>query len=422
MREDLLHFVWRTQRFVFDDLVTTTGEVVEIEHLGNHNVNAGPDFLSAKVRIGDTLWAGNVEMHLKSSDWIKHEHSDDSAYDTVILHVVLEEDIPVFRKNGSRIPCIELKKRISEKLSKTYLKLINSEYWIACQHHFNDVSDLKKMLWLDRVLVERLKKKTEIIEALLKENNYHWEEVFYRILARNFGVKVNSDAFEQLARVTPISYLAKHKNNLFQLEALLFGQSGLLSGALEEDYPIRLKKEYDFLKKKYKLSPLSEQQWKFMRMRPANFPTVRIAQFAQLVCQSVHLFSKVLEIKTIEEFERLFSVEPSPYWLTHYLFDKESPKRSKKLGKTAIHLIIINTIVPFLFLYGNTRNEEAYKQTAFRLLEALKPEKNSIINGWRKLGMEPQSAYQTQALIHLKNEYCNRKKCLECSIGAAILK
>ena len=422
MKEDLLHFVWRTKRFDLSDLKTTEGEEIQIQSFGEHNTHAGPDFFNAKIKIGDTLWAGNVEMHLNSSDWNKHNHSNDRAYDNVILHVVLEEDEPIFRKSGERIPALALKKRISEKLSKTYLKLLHNEYWIPCQHHFFEVTEMKRNIWLDRLLVERLESKTDIIHQRLEQNKQHWEETFYQFLARNFGVKVNNDAFEQLARATPLIHLSKHKNDLFQIEAMLFGQAGMLEEDFEDDYPNRLKKEYNFLKKKYQLEPIDKVNWKFMRLRPANFPTIRIAQFAQLIFQSAHLFSKILEAKNVEALEKLFKIEPSDYWKTHYTFDNESEEKPKKLGKTAIHLFIINTIAPFLFVYGRQKAESAFQDKALALLESLKPEKNSIIDGWKNLGVKPESAAQTQALLQLKNEYCNQKRCLECSVGAAILK
>lgn len=422
MKEDLLHFVWRTKRFDLFALKTTEGEAIQIQSFGEHNTHAGPDFFNAKIKIGDTLWAGNVEMHLNSSDWKKHNHSDDRAYDNVILHIVLEEDEPIFRKSGTRIPALELKKRISDKLSKTYLKLLHNEYWIPCQHHFFEVSEMKRNIWLDRLLVERLESKTDIIHQRLEQNKQHWEETFYQFLARNFGVKVNNDAFEQLARATPLIHLSKHKNDLFQIEAMLFGQAGMLEEEFEDDYPNRLKKEYHFLKTKYKLEPIDKVNWKFMRLRPANFPTIRIAQFAQLIYQSAHLFSKILEAENVETLEKLFKIEPSDYWKTHYTFGNKSEEKPKRLGKTAIHLFIINTIAPFLFVYGTQKAETAFQDKALALLESLKPEKNSIINNWKDLGVQPESAAQTQALLQLKNEYCNKKRCLECSVGAAILK
>ncbi len=422
MKEDLLHYVWRLQRFDTAELQTTEGQPIRIQMIGEHNHHSGPDFTNARIEIGKTLWAGNVEMHLKASDWSSHQHQSDPAYDNVILHVVLDEDEKINRQNGSRIPCLELKKRISSKISKIYQKFLHNEYWISCQHHFYEVGHMTKVLWLDRLLVERLECKTIVIEKLLKEKTNNWESTFYQILAKNFGVKVNAEPFERLARTLPLSILGKHKNDLFQIEALLFGQSGLLNDDFEDEYPNRLKKEYQFLQKKYQLTPIEKTNWRFLRMRPANFPTIRIAQFAQLIFQSTHLFSKVLAAKNVKEIQNMFELKLSNYWQTHYVFDKESVKRNKSLGRNAIHLFIINTITPFLFLYGKWKDEEDYKDRAFQLLEEVPAEKNSIISKWEELGMLPKSAYETQALLQLKNEYCSKKRCLECSIGCGILK
>ncbi|MEM6966052.1 MAG: DUF2851 family protein [Bacteroidota bacterium] len=422
MKEDLLHYVWRLQRFDHSDLITTEGQSINIQHVGILNQHAGPDFTDARIQIGDTLWAGNVEMHLKASDWTTHQHQSDKAYENVILHVVLNEDEKINRQDGSRIPCLELKKRIPNKLSKIYKKLLHNEQWIPCQHHFYKVGQMTKVLWLDRLLVERLERKTMTIENLLKENTYNWEMTLYQVLARNFGVKVNAEPFGRLARSLPLAILGKHKSNLFQIEALFFGQAGLLEDDFEDDYPNRLKREYHFLQKKYQLHPIEKMSWRFLRMRPANFPTIRIAQFAQLIFQSVHLFSKMLAAQNVKEIEQMFELRLSNYWQTHYIFDKASPKRNKSLGKNTIHLFIINTIAPFLFLYGKSKANEDYQDKAFQLLEALHPEKNNIITKWKELGITPESAYQSQALLQLKNEYCAKKKCLECSIGNAILR
>lgn len=422
MREDFLHYLWRTKRFHLKNLQSTEGIPLQITNFGRHNHHAGPDFLEAKIKIGETVWAGNVEIHVNASEWIAHKHEEDDAYDNVILHVVLEEDQPIYRSCGERIPCLELRKRIPPKIINTYQKIVHNEYWIPCQHHFYTVSTITKNLWLDRLLVERLEEKTIQIASYLTQNKNAWDITFYQLLARNFGVKVNMEPFGILAQLTPLKLFAKHKNSLFQIEALLFGQAGLLEEELEDDYPKALQKEYQFLRKKYQLHPIKKESWRFMRMRPANFPSIRIAQFATLIYQSNHLFSKILEAETIKDLEKLFKVTLSAYWLTHYLFDKASKKRKKSLGKSMIHLLIINTIVPFLFLYGTHQSMEIYRTKAFRFLEALSAEKNNIINKWKALGLDPESAYQTQALLQLKNEYCDRKRCLECAIGNRILK
>ena len=421
MREDFLHYLWRMKRLRLDQLQTTQGESIQILHFGRHNTHAGPDFTEARIKIADTLWVGNVEMHLKSSEWLAHRHQEDKAYDTVILHVVLEEDQIIFRNNGERIPCIELQKRIPPKISKNYQQLLHNVYWIPCQHHFAEVREMTKNLWLDRLLVERLEQKTLSIQERLQHNTNSWEDTFYQVLARNFGLKVNTDPFELLALQTPHKLYAKHKNNLFQIEALLFGQSGLLDEDFEDAYPNALKKEYLFLKGKYQLSPIKKESWRFLRMRPANFPTIRIAQFATLTFQSLHLFSKMLEVKTIKDIEELLTVEISEYWHTHYVFDKPSKKRIKTLGTNTIHLLVMNAIVPCLFLYGTQKDAEEYKDKALALLEELPAEKNAIISQWERLGMRPNSAYQTQALLQLKKEYCTKQRCLECAVGNRIL-
>jgi len=422
MRESFLHFLWRWRRFDAQNLHTTDGQTLEILHPGEWNDHAGPDFFNAHLRIGDTTWAGNVEMHLRASEWLAHHHSDDAAYDNVVLHVVLEEDQPIARASGERIPCLELKGRIPAKILETYQRLEHERAWIPCQHFFKNIPDIIRLNWLDRLLVERLEQKTAAVAEMLAATENHWEEAFYRLLARNFGLKVNAEPFEALARSLPLLTLAKHKNDLKQVEALLFGQAGFLEETFKDEWPKALAQEYKFLKHKYNLAPLAASQWKFLRLRPPNFPTVRLAQFAALVHQSAHLFSKILEAKNLRELENLFDVQPGEYWRTHFQFDKPSVKRAKNLGRDFVHLLIINTIAPFLFHYGKTREQEDFQKRALHLLEELPPEANAIVDGWSDLDVPAKNAYQTQALIHLKTRYCDAKRCLECAVGNAILK
>ncbi len=422
MREDFLHYLWRFKRFDSSALKTSDGENIEIIDFGEYNTNAGPDFFNSKIKIGETLWAGNVEMHLKSSEWWLHKHQEDMAYNNVILHVVLEEDSPVFRENGEKIPCLVLRPHIKENLLGTYQQLLNNAHWIPCQHHFYSVSEMTKNSWVTRLLIERLDEKTQLIEAQLVQNQYHWEETFYQFLSKNFGLKVNDLPFEMLAKSLPLGVIGKHKDQLFQVEALLLGQAGLLNEDFEDDYPQKLKKEYEYLSKKFQLQPMETSIWKFSRLRPQNFPSVRIAQFAALIHQSVHLFSKILETKDAKSLEKLFQVELSGYWETHFILDKSSKKISKTLGKETIRLFLINTIAPFLFLYGKIKKEEEFKDRAVELLEQLSPERNNIIEGWQKLGFDATSAGQTQGLIQLKNKYCSHQKCLDCAIGISIMK
>ncbi len=422
IQENFLHFLWRYRRFEQTNLTTTQGQAVLVQTIGAYNTDAGPDFFNAQIQLDNTLWIGNVEIHVLSSDWNKHQHQLDAAYQNVILHVVLEEDEPIYFENGERIPCLELKNHIPQKLISQYQRIEQNTHWIPCQHQFHQVNPITKQNWLDRILVERLESKTQAIHLALAQTQNDWQTVFYRFLARNFGVKVNMQPFEQLACSLPLTTLAKHKNNLFQIEALLFGQAGLLEKEFEDKYPTQLQKEYQFLQKKYSLSPIPTETWKYMRMRPANFPTVRIAQFAQLIFQSSHLFSKILVAQSIKEIENMFELSLSNYWQTHYVFDKTSIKRKKSLGKNTIQLIIINTIIPFLFAYGQAKKEEKYKERALQFLEELPPEKNSILNQWKALGQSAHNAGDSQALLHLKKHYCSQKKCLNCAIGNAILR
>lgn len=422
MRESFLHFLWRWRRFPHHNLFTTQGQVLEILHPGEWNTDAGPDFFNALLRLDDTTWAGNVEIHVKSSEWLAHGHHSDPAYDNVILHVVLEEDQPVVLASGERIPCLELKDRIPAKILETYQRLDQERAWIPCESFFTQSPDIVRLNWLDRLLVERLEQKTEAIATMLAATGNHWEETFYRLLARNFGLKVNADPFETLARSLPLSTLARHVHNPLQVEALLFGQAGLLQPVFQEKYPNDLAKEYRFLQHKYQLTPMGAEQWKFLRLRPANFPSIRLAQFSALILYSTQLFSQMLEAGSLREIEHLFTVEPGDYWLTHFQLDKPSAKRNKTPGRDFIHLLVINTIVPFLFYYGKQKNTERYQNRAFQLLESLPAESNTILDGWRDLGVAARHAYQSQALIHLKTRYCDAKRCLECAIGNAILK
>lgn len=422
MQEDLLHFAWRLKRFDLSDLQTTDGQTIEILQFGEANRHAGPDFTNARIRLDNTLWAGNVEMHLKASDWLQHRHQEDRSYDNVILHVVLEEDEVIYRSNGQRIPCLELRRRIPQKIARIYKSLLVSEHWIPCQHQWFQVIDSVKAFWLDRLLIERLEERTIDMARRLHANGQDWELTFYQLLARGFGMRVNVEPFEQLARSLPLHLLQRYKNNLFQLEALLFGQAALLEGAFEEEYPRKLQKEYRFLQQKHQLRAIHAQQWKFMRMRPANFPSIRIAQFAMLIHQSAHLFSKMLAATSVREIEHMFELKISNYWRDHYVFDKRSSARAKSLGRSTIHLLIINTIAPLLFLYGKNRKDESCTDRAIRLLEEVPAEKNHIIREWETLGMKVQTAYESQALLQLKHHYCDQKRCLDCAVGTALLR
>lgn len=419
MKESILHYIWQQKLFVSSDMMTTDGEQIEVIDVGKLNIDAGPDFFNAKIKIGNTLWAGNVEIHLQSSDWFKHNHQDNKAYDSVILHIVKKSDAEVYRTDGEKIPQVEL--NFSKQIETDYIQLISEQKWIPCADKIKFVPEIFIQSWKNTLLVERLEQKMEAIVNLLNANNQHWEEAFYITLARNFGFGTNSQAFEQLAKATPLSALGKHKNNLFQLEAILFGQSGLLDNSFKDEYVEKLKKEYEFLAAKFDLKPLKASQWKLLRLRPDNFPHVRIAQFAALIHSSSKLFSKVLEKPELDYLNKVFDLKPSEYWQTHYTFASESTKKSKSLGQQSKNILYINTVIPFLFCYESQKGNQEMKDKALELLEAIPEERNSIITGWKSLGLTVKTAYDSQALLQLKKNYCDDKKCLRCRIGHKVL-
>lgn len=419
MKESILHYVWQQKLFTQQGLQTTDGEPVEIIDVGRINTDAGPDFFNAKVKIDGTIWAGNVEIHTFASDWNKHNHQADKVYNSVVLHVVKKADIDVFRIDGEKIPQLEL--IYPEAIEQNYQALINDKKWIPCADKIAEVPGVFIESWKNALLAERLLLKTSSIHNLLNENNQHWEEAFYITLARSFGFGTNSQAFEMLAKSLPVSILGKHKNDLFQIEALLFGQAGLLEHGNFDDYQQKLKKEYDFLKVKYELKPIDGSQWKLLRLRPDNFPHVRIAQFAAIVHGSSKLLSKIIEQPELDYLLTLFRCEPSEYWKKHYLFGEESKEKSKKLGKSSIYSLLINTVVPFVFCYAADKGNEELKEKALNLLDKIPAEQNAVVTGWKDIGMEVNSAYDSQAFLQLKKMYCDGKNCLRCRVGHKVL-
>lgn len=422
--EDFLHYVWKFRLFNHTGLQTVEGEDLEIFSAGLHNSDAGPDFHNARIRIGDTAWAGNVELHISSSDWQKHGHTSDNAYDSVILHVVYRDDMPLVLANGRRVQTLELQNRIPDELYNRYHSLVfGTQTIIPCEASIGSVDSLTLHNWLTRVLVERLEKKSAAVIHTLNLNRGDWEETFYQFLASNFGFKTNALPFELLAKSIPQITLAKHKNNPLQIEALLFGQAGFLNGLIHDEYPLKLQSEYAFLSKKHQLKPIENHLWKFMRLRPQNFPTIRLAQFAALIVNSNHLFSKVLEIKDVKGLRSLFTdIHVNTYWDNHYRFDVESTVSSKNLGKDSIDILLLNTIALFLFSYGKHNQQQHYINRGLQLLENLPNENNKIIADFITLGVELNNAFESQALIELRNNYCNYKKCLQCGVGNKILK
>lgn len=417
MKESILHFVWQFRLFSMQELKSTDGMPVEVIDVGRPNTDAGPDFFNAKLKIGETVWAGNIEIHNLSSDWFKHGHETDKAYDNVILHIVNKADRAVFRTNGEQIPQLELE--VPEHIKQNYEELFASKKWIPCEDKISLMPTILMSSWKNALLVERLERKALDIKMLLEQSNNHWEEAFYISLARSFGFGTNSQAFEMTAKSLPLNVLAKHKDHLFQLEALLFGQSGLLEDVGSQGYTADLQKEYRFLQAKYKLSPIDASQWKLLRLRPDNFPHIRLSQFATLIHRSTKLFSKILENEDVKSLRKLFECEVSEYWQNHYLFDTESPFSKKKLGKNSIEILIINTVVPFIFAYKKGKGEET--ESALNLLEEIPSEKNAIIQKWVQSGIPSENAFDSQALLQLKKNYCDLKKCLNCRVGHKVL-
>ncbi len=417
MTERLLQYIWQFQYFNYSDLHTEEGEPLQIIHPGSLNNNQGPDFSDAKIKINTTTWAGSIELHINTSDWKNHKHSSDKNYKNVILHVVWQHDINL------NLPCstLVLEDKVPKLLLSKYDELMNANSFIPCEKNIQQINSLTWQSWKERLLIERLEQRTQLIFDHLQKNKNHWEETFWWLLARNFGIKLNSVAFEKIAQSVSVNILAKHKGQIHQVEALLFGQAGLLDGIFTEDYPTLLQKEYLFLQKKYNLQKV-EASMIFLRMRPSNFPTVRLAQLAMLVHSSLHLFSKIKESSDLKSIKQLLEVTANDYWHYHYVFDETTAFKKKKLGEQMIDNILINTVVPVLFAYGHYHGENSFKDKALQWLEEIKAEKNNITKGFTSLQVENKTAFDSQALIQLKNEYCNKKRCLDCSVGNKLIR
>ena len=448
--EQLLHYVWKHKLFPLKPLTTTDGLSVEVIDPGLNNPNAGPDFFNAKIKLNNVLWVGNVEIHERASDWFRHHHDTDPTYNTVILHVASDMDAQVYRSNGEAIPQLEL--HYPDYLWENYTELIRTAHYPAC---YKLIPKLPKFLlhsWMDSLQMERFEQKMQQIHQRLKRCNGDWEHVFFLTLARNFGFATNSDAFELWAQTIPLSAVNKHRDDLFQIEAIFFGQAGLLEKEVKEqtpqpenktlptdtfsasmkgttnqvnknpanslnDYPERLWREYTYLKHKFELKASDNLCWKLLRLRPANFPHIRIAQLAKLYYQSQGLLSQLMETEKLEDVRNLLKVDTSTYWQTHYTFYETSPFLTKTLSQQSIDLLIINTVVPFLYAFGKHKENQILVNRASLFLEELKPENNYITRMWKECGLDAEHAGDSQALIQLKKNYCDPKKCLYCRIG-----
>ncbi|MCQ2606878.1 MAG: DUF2851 family protein [Bacteroidales bacterium] len=419
MTEAFLQYVWRHQLMCTDRLCTLSGEDIRVLFIGVFNSNAGPDFLNAKIQIGETIWAGDVEIHLKSSDWDAHKHHLQQAYNSVILHVVLYHDKEVFTENGRRLPTLITP--ILPHVRENYMRLSDIQNEVKCGKVLSEIDSSRITLFMDRLVAERFERKAEQIVEIFRETISNWNETWYRLFVRYFGCKVNGDAMDLLAKSLPLKIIQKHTGASFQVEALLFGVANLWS-SFPDEYEKQLHNEADFLLKKYGLTPMSPTWWKFARMRPYNFPTIRIAQMARLFVSSTSMTNVVLEMKDLQQLQTLFSGSPNDYWQTHFVFGKQTNKHSVQLGEQALNTLIINTVIPFLFAYGKERNEECFCEQAYDLLMAIPPEKNHIITEFKQYGVEAKSAYETQALLQLYSEYCCKGNCVRCAIGHVVLK
>jgi hypothetical protein len=421
VKEDFLHYVWQYKKFDFSNLTTVSGDELTVVNSGQYLKLDGPDFFNAQVIIGKQKWAGNVEIHVKSSDWYLHHHEKDDNYDSVILHVVWEHDTPIFRKDNSEIPVLELKSYISNEVLNSYQALTSVKTWIYCENQIKNVDNFVLQNWQERLFFERLERKSLPIQQLLEETENDWEAVLFYMLAKNFGLNTNGTVFLKIAKSIPFSIIRKESFEVENLEALLFGRADLLPFVAEDFYVKNLKNRFDYMVQKHQLKNVLIEPVQFFKHRPDNFPTIRLAQLAMLYHKNHNLFSQIIGTATLYEFYKLFNVLVSDYWQNHYQFDKESSKKKKQFSKSFIDLLLINTIIPIQFAYAKSQGKEI-SETLIELLRSISPEKNSIIEKFSHYGIKAKNAFETQSLLAMKNDYCNQKKCLQCAIGIQLLK
>lgn len=418
--EQLLHYVWKHKIFSLKELKTTTGQQVEVIDTGLANTDAGPDFFNAKLKLDGVLWIGNIEIHERSSDWFKHGHHADTGYNSVILHIASEINTEISRSNGERIPQIQL--ICPEAVRTNYKELLETDSYPPCYRIIPSLPPFTAHSWMTALQMERFEQKATLLNERLKRCQGNWEDAFFITLARNFGFGLNGDAFETWAHRLPFRAVDKHRNDLFQIEAIFFGQAGILEDSDGDGYYLRLKKEYTYLQHKFGLIPMDASLWRFLRLRPANFPHIRIAQLACLYHRAYGLLSRIMETETLQGVRDILKGGTSEYWLTHYTFGGSSPSRPKTLSNTSLDLLIINTVVTFLYAYGLHKGNRVLCARAGSFLEELKAENNYITRMWEQCGMKASNAADSQALIQLKKEYCDKKKCLYCRIGYEYLK
>jgi hypothetical protein len=419
MTERLLQYIWQFHLFNKKELRSTAGEDLEIISQGHYNIHQGPDFTEGRVRIGKNVWAGNIELHVNASDWRRHSHCSDAHYNNVILHVVWHDDEN--NENRSRFPTLILQDRVAKLLLNNFDSLMRNQSFIPCETSIMHVDELIWISWKERLLVERLQRKSSQIRQMLAKNSFHWEETLWWMLARAFGLHVNSDAFYEMAKSIPYNVLLKHSRQIHHAEALIFGQCGMLETSFREKYPIMLAKEYAFLRTKYNLAGITVRL-KFLRMRPACFPTVRLAQLAMVIHLTENMWSSMINASSVSAARELINVTANDYWHYHFRFDEETAYKPKKTGTEIINSVVLNTFIPVMYAYGYHHSETLYQQKAIDWAMQLRGENNSIVNHFQRIGVAVKNSADSQAVIELKSQYCDKRMCLDCAIGNAVLK
>jgi hypothetical protein len=421
MKEDFLHYLWKYKKLDLSNLKTTQNEEITILNSGQYLQKEGPDFFNAQLIIGKQKWAGNIEIHLKSSDWYVHQHEKDDNYNNVILHVVWQHDAPIYRIDNTEIPVLELQNIVNKQLISQYNDLITPKSWIFCEKQISTIDDFVLKNWQERLFLERLERKSQTVNELLAQSQNDWESVLFYMLAKNFGLNTNGETFLKIAQSISFQIIRKEAVNVTYIESLLFGQANLFPAEIEDNYVKELQSWYDYLVLKYKIKKIIVAPPQFFKHRPDNFPTIRLAQLAMLYYKQRNLFSQIIEAKSIAQLYQIFDVSVSDYWKTHYNFEKPSPKKEKSISISFINLLIINTIIPLKFAYANSLGKENSEEL-ISLIASIPAEKNTIIEKFSHFGLASKNAFQSQALLQLKNEYCNNKKCLQCAIGIQLIK
>jgi len=423
LKEEFLHHIWKFGLYNKNGLLTTDGEAVTVISPGTHNHHAGPDFFNARLMIGETTWVGNVEIHVNEKEWNRHGHEKDKAYDNVVLHVVYQADGTTLNTAGRKLPVVELQSRISRRQFDLYQSFLESRQYIPCQSQLPKTDGFLRSTWLERLLIERLGRKSKVLLDRLKGNHGDWQQTMFEQFSVSFGFKVNAEPMDMLARSIPVKLLAKYQHSLVLLEALLFGQAGLLEAQYADEYARSLQNEYEFLRHKHNLIPLNPVVWKFGRMRPHNFPTIRLAQLAALIHQSQGLFAMMMDKPSADRLLKMFEVSASEYWRNHHHFDRVSAKAAHgNLGASSREGLLINTVAPLLFAYSKHIDNALHLEVALEIMDQLAPEKNSIVRKMKEIGFDAGNAARSQALLELKLNYCDQKKCLNCAIGTQLLK